>query len=146
MNLVLYATGREVPTEVEIFHRVRFSFLDFRARMAVLLSLKDFVEKFDANPVPIEEQIGRLEGLSREARELYISLDFQTCEEVMSQAFDEFSEAEQLAMKTKDAALLWVYAIEWLVTTSALMASGFVLWSLMVKRKLYRAVKSTRSI
>jgi hypothetical protein len=146
MNLILYATGREVPTEVEIFHRARFSFLDFRARMAVLLSLKDFVEKFNANPIRIEKSIGRLEELSREAGDLYIALDFQSCEEIMSQALDEFSDAEQLAREIKDAALLWIYVIEWLITTSTLMVSGFVVWSLMIKRKLYRAVESTRSI
>jgi hypothetical protein len=146
MNMIFYATKREVPTEVVVFHRVRFSFLEFRTRMSVLLSLKDFVEKFGANTKRIEAAAAELEAMAKEASDHYLALDFQACEDAMKAAFAEFSGAEEMAMKLKENALLWVYVIEWMVTSSVLMVSGFVLWSLMVRRKLYRAVKSTRAL
>jgi hypothetical protein len=44
----------------------------------------------------------------------------------------------------KNRALLWVYMIDWLVTSAALFISGYVLWTLMVRRRLYREAKGTR--
>ncbi len=43
-------------------------------------------------------------------------------------------------MKLKDSSLFWICVLEWLVTTGILMLSGFVVWSLMVRRALYRDV------
>ena len=51
---------------------------------------------------------------------------------------------EDEAVKAKNQALLWIYAIEWLVVTGTLMIGGFILWSLMVRRKLYREVDVSR--
>jgi hypothetical protein len=144
MNMILYGTKREVPTEVEVFHRVRSTFLEFRNRMSMLLSLKGFVERFGANTKQIEDAMGGLEAMAKEASDHYLALDFEACEETMNMAFGQFSDAEEVAMKLKDSALFWVYVIEWLVTTSALLVSSFALWSLMVRRRLYRVVRTTR--
>jgi hypothetical protein len=54
------------------------------------------------------------------------------------------SESEEIARKAKDAALFWVYVIEWLVTAATPFISGFVLWTLMLRRRLYREVTATR--
>jgi uncharacterized membrane protein len=56
----------------------------------------------------------------------------------------KLAEADDLAVKAKDTALLWVYVTEWLVVSGALLACGSVLWSLMVRRRLYRQVHATR--
>jgi dolichyl-phosphate-mannose--protein O-mannosyl transferase len=48
------------------------------------------------------------------------------------------------AVKLKDEALFWVYISEWLVVTAAAMVAGVVVWSLMVRRRMYRAVGTTR--
>ncbi len=48
------------------------------------------------------------------------------------------------AMGLKGRTLLWVYLIEWLAVTGVGMMCGFVLWSTMVRRRLYREVKTTR--
>jgi len=144
MNLIFYSTKRKLPADVEVFHRARTLFLEFRTRMGVLLGLKDFVEKFGANTRLIDASMGELEAMERSAADQYLEQDFQGCLETMNTAFERFGQTERMAIKLKDAALLWVYMIEWLATTSVLMVSGFLVWTLMVRRRLYRAVSSTR--
>lgn len=48
------------------------------------------------------------------------------------------------AIEFKNRALFWVYVTEWLVVTGTLLASSFVVWTLIVKGGLYREVEQTR--
>lgn len=61
----------------------------------------------------------------------------------MLESLELFSRAEEVARREKNIALMWVYVIEWLVTVSTFFIAGFVLWSLMVRRRLYREVAKT---
>ena len=144
INLVYYSTKRKLITDVEIYHRVRSTFQDFRTRMEILLSLIDFTDKFGANTDSIQDEVQGLEQMYIDAKELYFEGDHQGTEVKMQEAFDAFIEAEVEARRMKDRALIWVYAIEWLATTSTLMISSFALWSLMVRRRLYRDVSTTK--
>jgi hypothetical protein len=112
--------------------------------MEILLSIIDFTEKFGASTEGIQDEIQELEGMYKDARELYFDGDHQGTEEVMQGAFLAFIEAEEEARRMKDRALVWVYAIEWLATTATLMISSIALWSLMVRRRLYQVVDTTR--
>jgi hypothetical protein len=144
MNMILYTAQRDLIEDVALYRNLRSKFLDFRNKMALLISLKDFVDSFGANTDEIELEARRLEGIYDEGVEHYRDQEFQKAEDTMSLALDEFAYLEELAREVKDRALLWVYVIEWLVTSSALFISGFVLWTLMVRRKLYREVEGTR--
>jgi hypothetical protein len=48
------------------------------------------------------------------------------------------------ALKLKDQALFWIYVSEWSVVTGTFLLCSFVVWSLMVKRRLYREVEETK--
>jgi len=48
------------------------------------------------------------------------------------------------AVRLKDQALFWVYVSEWLTVTAASMLGGVMIWTLMVRRRMYRAVEVTR--
>ena len=52
--------------------------------------------------------------------------------------------AYDLALEAKDAALFWVFVTEWLVVTASGLICGAVVWTLMVRRRLYREVTVTR--
>jgi len=144
MNMIFYCTKRKLIEDVEVFHRVKSYFAEFRSRMSVLISLKDFIDKFGANTDGIQKEVLKLEGIYVEGVEHYMNQDFPECESAMNAGLRGFSEAEEIARKAKDAALFWVYVIEWLVASSTLFVSSFVLWTLMVRRRLYRAVRATR--
>jgi len=144
VNMLLYCTKRKLIEDVEAFHRVKSSLAEFRSRMAVLVSLKDFIDKFGANTQGIQNEMQRLESMYAEAAAYYMESDFAASDEAIRSALAEFPRAEEVARKEKDAALFWVYVVEWLMTSSTLFVSGFVLWTLMVRRRLYRAVEATR--
>lgn len=146
MNMIFYSTHRDVQLDVLLFHHMRTSFFQFRGRMGILVSLVDFVERFGASSRNIQKKMEELEDMEASARESYLLQDFEEVEATMNRAFEGFIEAEKEAIELKKRALLWVYIVEWMVTTSVFMISGFVLWTLMVRRRLYRDVQVTRAL
>ena len=71
-------------------------------------------------------------------------MDFDASYDTMGTALQGLQILEGKATKLKDKALFWIYLIEWMVTTGIFLFSGFMLWSLMVRRSLYREVKTTK--
>ncbi len=145
-NIILHSTGRSLIQDVEVFHRIKSYFIDFRAKKAVLVSLSDFIDKFGANTGQIQKAILEVEDTARLADDQYLNQEFVECEATMTQAFGDLQAANGLAKKLKSVALIWVYVIEWLATTATLLVSGYVLWTLMARRRLYRSVRTTKSI
>ncbi len=146
MNMIFFLTKRRLIENVPAFHTVKADLLEFSSRMLILTSMRDFIDKFGANTQVIQDEIRRLEEIYDQGVELYMNQDFQECDATLDFGLAQFAGAEETAMREKNAALLWVYVIEWLAASSTLSVSGFVLWTLMVRRRLYRAVGATRSM
>jgi hypothetical protein len=144
MNIMFWITHRDLIADVEVFHRIKSNFRNFKSRLAVLVGLRDFIDKFGANTARIDGEMMALEDVYAEASSRYLDQEFVECENTLRDGFERFSEAEEVARKEKNTALLWVYVTEWLVSSSTLFISGFVVWTLMVRRKLYRATETTR--
>ncbi len=143
INMIFYSTVRKLIEDVQIFHMARSSVIQFNMRRGILLSLRDFIDAFGAKTQAIEEQIVELDRLYQEGVQYYIDLDFLRCQEHMSGVLDRFARAEKTAVEIKNLALFWVYLVEWLVVSSVLCISGFALWTLMVRRQLYRQTTTT---
>jgi hypothetical protein len=144
MNMVFWVTKRPLIDDIEVFHRVKASFNEFRSRLGILMALRDFIDKFGANTQKIQDEINRLLVAYDDAQEFYLDNAFVDSEVAIKEGLALFPEAEDIARREKEAALLWVYVVEWLVASSTLFFSGFVLWTLMVKRRLYHEVKVTK--
>jgi len=144
MNMVFWLSDTQLIDDVEVFHRVKTDFAEFLTRMRVLVSLKDFIDKFGANTESIQREIIPLEKIHAEATRQYLEHSFMESEATIDSALAGFPAAEEVARREKDRALLWVFLIEWFVTSSTLFISGSLLWMLMVRRRLYRAVKMTK--
>ena len=144
MNMVLYLTKRRVPTEVLVFHRMRTSFIEYRTKMGLLVSLMEFVQGFGANDRRIEEMIGELQARVSEAEREYLSENFVQCQSIMDQVFTDLDKVQRMTLKLKERALMWVFMVEWLVVTATLMISSFLVWTFMIRRRLYKAVHVTR--
>jgi hypothetical protein len=43
----------------------------------------------------------------------------------------------------KNGAMQWVYFVEWIATSSVLFFSSFAIWTLMIRRSMYREVGTT---
>ncbi len=143
-NVIWFSVGRELPEDAFRIHDLRRLIFDFGLQKNLLVSLLDFSEKFGADPSTQYRELREIEELSGDAADLYLEMDFDPAHEAMERALQEIKLLQNSAVQLKDTALMWVYVVDWLVTTSMMLISGFVLWSLMVRRKLYKQVRSTR--
>mgnify|MGYP001058425143 CR=1 FL=1 len=143
-NLIWFATGRELPEDPLKVHQYRRLVFEFNIRRSLLLSLLDFAEKFGANPGRQYSRLDDVDEVGRRAAGLYLDRDYDGAYDVMNEAMSQLMELDRNAAKLKDRALLWVYMVEWSVTTAVFLVAGVVLWSLMVRRALYREVGATK--
>ncbi len=146
VNVIWFSTGRSLPEDVLKVHELRGLLFNFGVRRSLLTSLLEFAEGFGANPSKVYSKLESVEGTRNEGAEHYLDRDFDAAFESIEIAVTELRSLELEAMRLKDSALFWVYLIEWLVTTGVLMAAGIVVWSLMVRRALYREVETTKLV
>jgi hypothetical protein len=143
---VWFSTGRDLPTDPLRLHEFRTGLYNFRIRESILISLLEFAERFGANPLPLNADLDGVNSLMREGEELYLDWDFDAAIERAAQAADSLKELESEALELKDRALLWIYLLEWFVVAGISMLAGTLLWSIMVRRRLYREVGTTRGV
>jgi len=144
VNLMLYCDKRDIPADLDLVHTVRMRLSALGHRRTMIISLIDFIETFGANSADTLQAVKEVDEKRRTADQLYLDQDFDGALEAANGALELMDRAEDIAEKSKANALLWVYASEWLVVTGTFLICGFVLWSLMVRRRLYRDVSSTR--
>ena len=143
-NLMIYLDDRPVPQDVALVRAARSKMFEVGTRRSLLVALLDFCESFGANTRRIMSRFDEMDEAIAEAMPQYLELRFEEMLETYRLVDKMLAEAEEEAVKLKNRTLLWVYIIEWLAVTGTAMFCGFVLWSLMVRRRLYREVKTTR--
>lgn len=142
-NLMLYVSKRSLPQDLNLVHTIRTRLSELEYRRMLVSSLIDFVERFGANPRRVLLAVAEFDGIREEARELYLRQEFSEALEAADEALGAMERAEEEAERTKNQALLWIYVSEWLTVTATSLLCGFILWSLMVRRSLYREVETT---
>jgi len=142
-NLMLYCAGRPIPQDLELVHTVRQKMSALSSRKIIITSLVEFVERFGANPNRILRVVSQVDEARKKATDLYLQQDFQGALVETNEALKLMDEAEALSEKVKKEALMWVYLIEWLSVTATALLCGFVLWTVMIRRRLYREVTTT---
>ena len=144
INMAYLTVGMTIPQDLELSHLVRTELAEYQLQRTVTVSLLEFAEKFGGNVVDLEDRLAETGGRKMEADDLYLDQDYESVLEVMGEVWDQLNAINDDAIKVKDRALTWVYFIEWLTVTGTMLVCGFVLWSLMVRRRAYRAVRTTR--
>ncbi len=142
-NLMLHCSKRSIPEDLDLVHTVRTRLSTLGYRRIIIFSLIDFVDTFGANPRKITAIVGEVDEAVAQASDLYLDQDFDGAVEAAGNASILMDRAEAVSEKVKDEALLWVYLSEWLVVTATSLICGFGLWTLMVRRRLYREVGTT---
>ncbi len=125
-------------------HEYRSAIRSLNLRKLGLLALIEFVESFGGNSLPIDREITHLNSMIGIVEEHYLEHDFSTALQEMDNTLKKIQEIEELSTRIKERALLWVYVVEWLSVTGVMLLSGLILWTLMVRRRLYREVSETR--
>ena len=144
VNLMLYLAGMELSSDYQVVHKYRENIHKLAIGKSTLFSLIEFVESFGGNSREIDEEITFLEEMVADSKEDYLDHEFEIALGKSETAIGKLKEVEELALRVKDEALFWVYLIEWLSVSGMSMISGVVLWTLMVRRRLYREVGVTR--
>jgi hypothetical protein len=143
-NILLYSTGRSLPENIFIIHDLKGRYFFYHRKKGFLISLLDFIDRFEANTRDIEKRMGEIDLLKEESYDTYRTSDFEQALKLINEATDRLISLSTDSMKLKEMALFWVYLTEWLVVTGTLLLSGSAVFSLMIRRKAYREVSVTR--
>ncbi|MBU7004606.1 MAG: hypothetical protein HXS50_03510 [Theionarchaea archaeon] len=143
-NLMIYLDDRPVPQDLALVEATRSKILEFATRRTLLISLLAFCESFGANTQDITNELVEVDQLAAQALPFYLEQRFEDALETYDEAVGMMQDLEGEVMKLKRRALLWVYIIEYLSITATALLSGVILWSLMVRRALYRQVRFTK--
>jgi uncharacterized membrane protein len=145
-NLIYYPARVAIPEDTATFLRLRTKLIKYFSMRRFVLSVMDFAEKFGAKLEKAESALRRSDEGRDEVISLYLRGEHVAGLESLEEALGNLEEVSELALKAKDEALFWVYVIEWFTVSGTAMLCGAVLWTLMVKRALYKEVDATRFV
>ncbi len=143
VNVVWFSAGRTLPDDPLKVHALRWGLSTFRLRKSILQGLLDFAEKFGADTSGAYRRLETVEEMVKQSHDLYMDEQFDGAHEAVMASIERLRELEDDAMALKKRALMWTYITEWLATAGTLMLTGLLLWSLMVRRTLYKEVGIT---
>ena len=144
VNLVIYLSKNPVPTDLDLLHMLRGMYLEYRSTRNYVFSVIDFGEKLGANMNQVYAVVEEADDQREESVEDYLGYEFAAAGELLELSLEELREASALAFKLKEQSMFWIFVIEWVTVTSTFALAGSVIWTLMVRRRLYREAKSTR--
>ena len=144
VNLMMYLSKNPIPSDLETIHMARRMYVDYMSTRAYLFSVMEFAEKMGANMDPVAAIIARADEKHEESVKTYIAFDFSGALAILEDAMADLQSGVQKAMKLKDQAMFWIYVIEWATVMATFSLGGFIVWTLMVRRRLYREVAGTR--
>ncbi len=144
LNVIMFTAGKPLPPDVDIVYLIRRRIRDYGGIRGTLDSMIDIVDKFGGNFAAVERAARECDDAKRAADDLYFSGEYDLALEsyisVLSLVNGRVEDAREIAR----SALFYVYLIEWAAVTGTFMICGVALYTLMVKRKMYAEVVSTR--
>ena len=144
VNMAYLAVGLSIPQDLQLSHLIRRELAGYFLQKTVAISMLEFADRFGGNTVSLEEALGEIEELKSQADEYYLTQEYESVLEITERINDLLTELADDAIRIKDQALFWVYTIEWIVVSGTFMVCGSTLWMLMIRRKAYQEVKTTR--
>ena len=138
LNLVYFSTAAEVPQDPQLMHQIRSAFELYQSKLALLGDLLNFIERFGASPAKIEDGLRSVRQMKKEADRLYLKQEYQHVLDRLLEVEKRLDRLQIEATKARKRALLWVYLVEWMSVLATSLIVGVVIWSLMIRRRLYR--------
>ncbi len=144
MAEIIFSAGRRLPDDVVLVHNLRSKFWEYAASSSVTMSFLEFIDTFGADTSTISAMMARADERTKEAKSLYLDQEYSASLSAMDDALGQMERLTVEALKLRDRALAWIHLIEWLAVTGAFLLSGFGVWTLMIRRRFYREVATTR--
>ncbi len=146
INLMLYLAKRPLPADPLVAHKYRQLVHSLSVGKSTLYSLVDFVESFGGNARPVMKEMDVFDSIVKDAAEHYLNSDFSGALAKAQEANSKLKTMENLAIEVKNKALFWVYMVEWLSVLAVSLISGMLIWGLMVRRRMYKEVRTVKGI
>ncbi len=143
-NMVYFLAGLTPPSDVNLLHTTRATFREIQDLRQTISGLLDFVSKFGADTRKVDQKVAESKEAFQRARQSFVDLDLQASKSSADEVVDILNEAYALAFQARDDALFWIFLTEWLAVTATGLICGFVIWTLMIRKRLYREVRVTR--
>ena len=145
-DMAMYISRVPVPQDLALVHSNRQLFYSLQNRRALLASLFEFVDKFGARTSKLEAEVAGAQDLVHRAGEAYVRQEYSDSLNLLDQAKHRYDQIEADALKLKDRAMIWVYIVEWFAVLGTSLITGVILWAVMIRRRLYREVETTRYV
>ncbi len=142
---VYFPARLPIPEDLELDHILRIGLANYRERRYYVISVVEFAEKFGASSQRLYEKLNLIDADKKSVDVLYRRLELGEARQALKAVEERISQLGEEAIKAKDRALVWIYVVEWCAVTGTAMITGLVLYSLMIRRRLYRDVEITRA-
>jgi len=143
-NMIFYSTRMPLISDINARREARRLFATFQAQKSLILSMMEWSDNLGANTLPLSQRLNAVELQMDQAIDRYVVQDYATAITFLDSLSKEVSDIGEEAVRLKDEAMFWIYVSEWLVVTSTAIMAGFMVGTLMVRRRMYRAIQATR--
>jgi hypothetical protein len=143
-NMIFYSLDQPLIADIHARREARHLFASLQTQKSIILSMMEWAESFGAKVVSLSDRLTGLEEEMNVATQRYLEQEYSGAVAFLESVSGEVRSITLDAVILKDNALFWVYLSEWLVVTSTGILSGTILWSFMVRRRVYRVAGSTR--
>jgi len=143
-NMIFYSLDMELISDIPARREARRMFRNVRVQMSLILSMMNWADRFGANTAPLSDRLTHLEKEAEKAASDYIARDYEPAISFLESLADEVKLTTKEAVRLKNEALLWVYLVEWLAVSGTGAGCGFILWTIMIRRRSFKEVETTR--
>ncbi len=146
VNMMLFLAGQNLPDDLETLYAVRRRMRAASEAMLTLQTMMDFVERLGGNTNALLKGLAPIREKRKEAMSLYLKCDLDGAAQGFEEVIRLCDAAMENAIKARDAAAFYLFLVEWASVTGILLLGGSFLWIIMVRRRLYREVATTKLI
>ncbi len=144
LDVVMFAAGKPLPMDVDTVYMIRRRIREYRDTRLTLNTLIDIVDNFGGNINEVLEGARECDEAKAEADSLYFVGEYLPALEGYEAALSKINEKIEEARVIARQALFYVYVIEWATVTGTFLISGVIVYTLMVRRRMYAEVSTTR--
>ncbi len=143
-NMIFYSLDRPLISDIHARREARQLFTTMQAQKSVIVSMLEWAHTFGGNTQALWNRVNGLEEEMQEAYDSYLNQDYESTISFMDSMSQRVSEISDDAVRLKEEAMFWVFVSEWLAVTSTGIIAGVVVWSFMVRRRIYSPVEATK--
>jgi hypothetical protein len=92
MNMLLYSTGAELPSDIAQVHTAREALMNFEGSREWLLSVMEFADRFGANVGGLWARLDEVGGMREEAEWAYLDQEYLEATRIIEEAKVEINE------------------------------------------------------